>query len=242
MHSYTLEPATDSNEWKYIAELCKPNSFEDAFGSSLYNSGGRSSDFLVSDAVLLYFLAPIESIPIEVDGSTSVVVCIRQHVSDSFAAHGEESSYNQNCGNCALLGKEFSTLQLRTSDQFFNGTRAVLADSSWSSRDTELPAQHRKDWLFGEHSLHTFEPHVEVEHTVTVWGYSERNILNCGSWARVVRKHDELYVINLYSDEPLFGGPVLDGENKIVGIISTHSYKGGKQSAYYMASLKGLAW
>jgi hypothetical protein len=63
-------------------------------------------------------------------------------------------------------------------------------------------------------------------------------LLNNGDWGRVVSKSKEFFLINLYSDLNVAGGPVFDMNGNLIGVLSTFLYKNGKQSAFLVAKLK----
>ena len=80
--------------------------------------------------------------------------------------------------------------------------------------------------------------YLQVEQVVQVWGYGQGGL--DFSWARVVHQRGEHFLANVYSEEHLAGGPVLDSQDQIVSVVSSSPYKKGTHLAYYLASLNDL--
>lgn len=85
--------------------------------------------------------------------------------------------------------------------------------------------------------------YLNVEQLVQLWGYNMSAPDSLASnWARVVHRLGEHYLVNVYSEQYLKGGPVFDSAGRIVGVVSAMRYRKGTHAAFYVASLNHIEW
>jgi hypothetical protein len=82
---------------------------------------------------------------------------------------------------------------------------------------------------------------IEVEQIVQVCGLTSHASADVdNNWARVVRRQGEFYLVSVFSDQHLVGGPVRNSKGQLIAVASEYAYKNGTQSAFFLASFNDL--
>jgi hypothetical protein len=83
---------------------------------------------------------------------------------------------------------------------------------------------------------------IEVEQIVQVCGLTSHASADSvdNNWARVVRRQGEFYLVSVFSDQHLVGGPVRNSKGQLIAVASEYAYKNGTQSAFFLASFNDL--
>jgi hypothetical protein len=177
---------------------------------------GRTDVKQYSDATLLELIAPIAAIPIAPESNIHVTFRIRPNYTPK--------RYGNRRIDGSMLGGEFRPLPLHLPNVYKAPTHV--------EGHQVVPAERGHPGLA-----------LRVEQVLQMWGYdmSARDSAD-HNWVRVVHREHERYLVNVYSEQYMAGGPVLDSAGRIVAVVSMYSYKKGWHLAFYVASLNDLEW
>lgn len=175
-----------------------------------------------SDAALLELIAPINPIPLLVKSEVQVNIRIRP---DYKIKRCEDGSRRVDSFS---LGEEFCALPLHLPNVY----RAPTHIDGLQPVGPSTPAVARAAGLL-----------LDVEQVLQMWGYDVASQEGADhNWVRVVHRRGQHYLVNVYSEQHLAGGPVVDSAGRVVAVVSKFTYRNNAHLAFYVASLNDLEW
>lgn len=116
-----------------------------------------------------------------------------------------------------------------------NSVDNALPGRKFTPKPLYLPSLHRTS-----EGNKVDNRYLQVEQVVQMCGYGAHTKAVDSNWARVVQRRGEYYLVSVYAEQHLIGGPVLDNTGRLVGVVSAHLYRKGNVSAFYLASLNDI--